>query len=233
MGSFVVSLSNINFFQNTTLMRNILLILAILTHFQLTVNCQLVGVRPNAGGSFANMESLDSQGDTNTGLNGGIGFDIALTQSGNYPLRVSPEIFIKQKGSNNFVNSNNFTGFQAVDLTYVGLYMPLTLAIGQDNGTMQFQGMMFQLNTFMDYAFGSNVISSDGSIITDPFGRQTEKVDFGFGANIQFHSGHYGGIVLGYNWGLHNINFTDNVSREIFAKNRGFFVNAAMSINTD
>jgi hypothetical protein len=213
-------------------MRIFILILTFSVLFQQHVDCQLVGVRPNAGGSFANMESLDSQGDTNTGLNGGIGFDIALTQSPNYPLRVSPEIFIKQKGSNNFVNSNNFTGFQGIDLTYVGLYMPFTLAVGPDNGSTLFQGIMIQVNAFMDYAFGTTAIASDGAPIADPFGKRTEKVDFGFGANIQFHSSQLGGIVLGYNWGLHNINFVDNVSREIYAKNRGFFVNATYSINT-
>lgn len=215
-------------------MKNLIFVCAISTVFSTSCFCQLVGVRPNVGGNFANMASQNATGETNTGLNGGIGFDIALAESENgYPIRLSPEIFVRQNGSENFVNQSNiFNGFQSLDLTYVGIYMPLTFALGPDDGETVFEGVMIQLNTFLDYAVATDAIASNGQQVTNPVSGFTEKIDFGFGVNIQFHSG-YGGIAIGYNWGLNNIDFINNVSSQIFAKNKGLFVNAVTTFKTD
>lgn len=207
-------------------MKKFKLLITALFYFKIIViSAQGFGI--NAGGNFANLNSEQAQGNTNTGLNGGLRFDIPLVEGDeSSPIRFSPEIFIKQSGSNEFISNFQSINYQNLDLTYIGLYLPITFGFGSNDENANYHsygGVFLQGSLFLDYASGANkTVSGFTDEIT--FSSGSDRLDFGFSFNVQFLMPGYGGIKLGYNYGLNNIKFIDSID-PVFAKNKGLFFN--------
>ncbi len=110
------------------MMKKLKILVILLFYFKIAIiNAEGVGF--NAGGNFANLNSEQAQGNTNSGLNGGLRFDIPLVEGDDSaPIRFSPEIFIKQAGSNEFISTFQSINYQNLDLTYIGLYLPISFS---------------------------------------------------------------------------------------------------------
>lgn len=189
---------------------------------------QIKGISLGAGLSASNYDSPNATGATTAGGTGGFGFEIAL--SDHLPITLSPQIFLKQMGSNDFVSQNNILeGFESIDMNYAGLYLPITLDIGSSEGRF-YTGIKLQANVFLDYAYESRARNLTGATL-DPINTNAERFDYGLGVNFQLHSGDGYGIAFGYNWGLNKITFLDNVTAQIFGQNRGLFVEGVCTIN--
>jgi hypothetical protein len=175
-------------------MKKLKILVLILFYFKITIiNAQDVGF--NAGGNFANLNSEQAQGNTNSGLNGGLRFDIPLVEGDDSaPIRFSPEIFIKQAGSNEFISTFQSINYQNLDLTYIGLHLPITFGFGTNSDNVNyhsFGGAFLQGSFFIDYASGATkTVSGFTDEVT--FSRGSDRIDFGFSFNVQFLTSGYG-----------------------------------------
>lgn len=204
-------------------------LLFFLINFHDNLCAQLVGFAVEGGLVGAVIESSYGKGGESYGLNGGIKFDFHLTATddGLHHVRFSPAVSIRQAGSNEFVTNANLLDYSRVDLTYLGVLLPLTLAIV--NEEFRPTGFMLQFGTFIGCLVSENV--ELGSSRVNSFKTTKDRIDFGLNINVQFHYGDNGTLVVGFNHGVNNITFVNDRFDPVIGKNRGFFVNYSVALD--
>lgn len=219
-----------------------LLCLALL-YYALPATGQMEAFSMHAGGALANIDNgLQPTGPYNApdnknkvGLTGGIKFDFPLGKS--EVAKISPELFIIQNGSREYYNDLTVLQqdlFNQVSLDYVGIYLPITLAT---KDVFDMGGVYVQGRIFADYAFGgqfANDLEGSSKIeFVDPL----DRADFGFSFSFGIVTQTGLGFMLGYNWGIKDIEFEGdlpNVGTENYLINtKGFTLQVGAVLGTD
>lgn len=171
----------------------------------------------NAGGSFSNfnygeqVSSVDNFDNKNKeGLTGGLKLDFDLGD--NEVLKISPELFIIQNGSNEYFTNQNIADLitRRVSLDYIGLYLPFTIYVPTEEGSDEYNGVMLKARLFSDFVINGEIKDGSNGTSDISFQNTLDKFDFGYSVEGGFLLQGFS-IMVGYNWGLKNIEFNDSL----------------------
>lgn len=202
---------------------------------------QLVSITPKGGGSYTNFNTLseptyeDYESGGKIGGAAGLQFDIQIFN--NESTRFSPELFFIQNGSKEafytqFGSFANDLVNRRVNLDYIGLQLPFEMESLDEMGN----GAFFNASFFADFAVNGRTIKDNGDAIPIEFSSEFDKLDLGLSLNLGFVQNYYS-IQLGYNYGLKDIEFADEISLSeggtYLINNKGFTLQIAYIIPTD
>lgn len=190
------------------------------------ISAQLNGVGFSLGGNSANLkapEEMDNfDSDSNLGGGGGLRLDYKIMDE---YVMFSPELFILEKGSDEFIDNLSDINLGQLNLTYFGMNLPISLyaPMGFESEDV-YNGVFLQGKFYFDYYLtGSQSMNSEERKIQ--FEGNGDKFEFGYtieGGLI------YQGlqILAGYNVGIKDfeiINAFDNSNTLYSVNNKGLY----------
>jgi hypothetical protein len=178
-------------------------------------------VRAGGSASDFNYQQNPSQGSDNNqpkpGFTGGIQLDIPVDSISKICLlRVAPELFFLQNGSNQYYSSGstavNDLLSNKFNFNYLGLYLPVKLNLRTPKSGV---ALFASAGGYFDYIVSSTLNGNDATGNGIVFPGSGDKTDFGFrGAfGVSFPVSDKGTnlcLELGYSLGLNKIQFYTN-----------------------
>jgi len=208
-------------------MKKTLIAIPILICIHFTAIGQLQGISMSGGGNFANLKdpsaSENYESQSNLGLGGGLRFDYRVLDE---YVMFSPEIFILQKGSSEFVSNVSDLNLGQVDISYLGMNLPLMIYGPLDEQSeYSYNGIILQGKFYFDYFLAGsqmkNSISKDLS-----FASSGDKFEYGYSFEGGFAVEGFQ-ILVGYNKGLKDFEISDSFgqSETLFSvTNKGLYI---------
>lgn len=212
---------------NIKTMKKLLLTIPIWLLLHYSALCQLQGIGVSGGGNFANLKNPDASStydsQSNLGLGGGLRFDYRMADE---YVMFSPEVFILQKGSEEFVSNISELNLGQVDISYIGMNLPLMIYGPMDEASeYSYNGIILQGKFYFDY-FLSGSQKKEGISKELTFSSNGDKFEYGYALEAGFVVEGFQ-FSVGYNKGLKNFELEDTFanSETLFSvTNNGLFV---------